>query len=182
MRQAALIVLVLLAAGVGLPGQAQTATDDAELHATTRQLAATISDAFESLYLLPAPLYVDWPARDDRPHSRGALVLFSLEGRNGGNSYSFYIAHFEHRALDEAARGDLKRDWMNYRLTDFIQVGEKFWRTLSWESARLTAEGVVIATQPWQRGDAGCCPTGKGAIRLDIDRRGRLSIVDLSPQ
>ena len=179
MQRVVLIALMLLMAGFSLPASAQSMKDDAELHAATRQLAVTIGDAFEVLHLLPAPLYVDWPDKAGRPRDKGALVLFSLEGRNGGNSHSLYIAHYQRRPLDEAARGDLKREWMNYRLTDFVQVGGKFWRSLTWEVAQATPKGFVIPTQYWQRGDAGCCPTGKGAIRLDIDRRGRLRVTDI---
>ena len=41
------------------------------------------------------------------------------------------------------------------------------------------ADGVKIEMQDWRRGDAGCCPTGKGGIQLDIDRRGRLAVTEI---
>lgn len=182
MWRAAFICIALLAAGAHRSASAQTPKDDAELHAATRQLATTIRDAFEEIYLLPAPLYVEWPDKAGRPRQKGALVLFSLEGRNGGNSYSFYIAHYQHRPLDEVARDTIKREWMNYRLTDFAQVGGKFWQSLTWDSAATTDDGIVVPTQPWLRNDAGCCPTGRGAIRLDIDHNGRLSVTDVPVQ
>jgi len=179
MWRVALIALALLASAFDSSARAQTPKDDAELHAATRQLAGTIGDAFEELYLLSAPLHVDWPDKAGGSREKGVLVLFSLEGRNGGNSYSFYIAHYQNRPLDEVARGSLKREWKNYRLTDFVQGGGKFWRSLDWDDAKATENGVVIPTQYWQRGDAGCCPTGRGAIRLDVDRHGRLGTTDI---
>ena len=119
MRRAGIVLLLAFCLGGHLRAAAQTATDNADLQAATRQLAGTVSDPFEQASVSP-PLHVDWPARADRPARAGALVPFRLEGRYGGNSYFFYIAHFERRGFEEIGRDGQRREWHRYFLTDFI--------------------------------------------------------------
>lgn len=179
MRRLILPVLLGLCLGWPVPAAAQAAQtnkDNAELRAMTRQLAAIIRDSFETIYLLSTPLHVDWPARDGRERDSGALVFFSLEGRAGSNGSMVYMAYFQSDRL-ETDPEDLKRPWKNYRLADFIRIAD---HAPEWDQAQVTAEGVVIPTKTWRETDPHCCPTGKGAIRVDVDALGRMTVTDIS--
>ena len=172
-----LILTVLLSACLGWPLQAATKTskDDANLLAQTRQLAAAMRDSFEDINLHSPPLHVDWPAKNGRERGSGAFVFFSLEGRGGSNASMIYAAYFQYDPFDGDPE-DLKRPWKNYRLTDFIQIVD---HAPEWRRAQVTADGVVIPTKTWRENDPHCCPTGEGAIRIDIDPYGRMTVVNI---
>lgn len=181
LRRLAAITLLMAVGLWGAPALSKGPKDNAELHAATRDLARLIGDSLESLLPdpLPAPLYVRWKPVDGWSSDEGALVYFSLEGRGGSNGYSLYVAYFQ--KLDELQQAGPGRKGKahTFRLIDFAQIGGRMWRSIEWEKARVAGSAVTIPTVPWLESDPGCCPTGTGAIRIQLDKPGRLRVTDI---
>lgn len=164
------------------PALSKGPKDDAELTALTRSLFSLISDPLEVEVVISAPLYVRWTPIDPYSSNEGALMFFSLEGRGGGNGHTLYAAYFQKLSMQNYIEEELrekKGEWNTFRFVDFVRIGGRGWRGVEWEQAKLTGKSAVIPTTPWVQDDPGCCPSGTGTIRIQLDKSGRLQVTDI---
>jgi hypothetical protein len=96
-----------------------------------------------------------------------AVVVFTIEGFNGGNNYQFYMAIFGSPSE-------------RFRLLDVIKIGEKTWRHVDFNSVVTSGDGIEINTLEYQDSDANCCPSKKGKARFVLTDRNRLIETDPS--
>ena len=75
------------------------------------------------------------------------VVLYTLEGFNGGNAYRQYLAVF-------LGRGK------NFRYADHDVVGGKLLRDVSLIS--VSAGTIALNTKEYKKNDPACCPSRKG--------------------
>jgi hypothetical protein len=184
-RSAAFAIVALLPS----PGRADPTSDGRELRAATLELAHLVADNFaEHVLADPAnasaigePIPFVWGDASHPDDLRdGVLVPFTIIPVL--SSYDAeYVAAFRRLSPSALAAGSaagLATD-KHFVLTDFAKVGGKMWRVVDWPKAAIQAHGVTVPTAPWRPQDPGCCATGKAALRITIDERGRLQFDDL---
>ena len=91
---------------------------------------------------------------------RDRLALFTIEGMNGGNNYSIFLAvqlsASRWRPIVEGVGGKLNR---------------------APEGLRVEGRTIVVPMKVWTENDGGCCPTGEGVARFRV-RNGRIVELD----
>jgi len=80
------------------------------------------------------------------------LVLFTVEGQDGGNDHVDFLSVF--------------LSGKTFTLPITVKVGNRGQRDPV--SIEVRDDIIILETQEWQKGDAACCPTGKGEIRLKL--------------
>ena len=84
-----------------------------------------------------------------------AIVLFSVEGFQGGNLHEEYLAVFE--PVDAA---DITGKKANpYRLLATQKIGGRGWRTFDADGMQIAHGVIALKGKQWKADDPGCCPS-----------------------
>jgi hypothetical protein len=144
--RAALLAAALLGAAPPAAAQAPERLLRAEMNRIAREMNATA---------LP-PWARHAQADLDGDGVRDRLALFTIEGMNGGNNYSFFLAvqlsASRWRPVVEGIGGKLMRQP---------------------DALRVEGRIIVVPMRVWTDADPGCCPTGEGVARFQV-RNGRI--------
>ena len=151
------LVLVLL-----LPSWSVRA-DDAELQASVKTLAHSLSDGYATLHPNDITILHSQSSQD-------AVALFLLVGLGGGNGSSQYIVFFNRNEPIPGKRNRVAP----YRLVAISQVGFRGWRLFNFRTARFRSGAVSIAGRSFLPKDAMCCPSQPIKITISISQ-GRIT-------
>ena len=155
-RMARFLVMCLFAAawsGAALADAAAEKFIDSEID----RLVALYSDGIAVGY--PEYRHVKF-ARLPGSGGEAAVVLFSVEGFQGGNLHEEYLAVFE---PVEAAEIDGRRT-NPYRLLAVQKIGGRGWRTFDPDTMRIAAGTITLKGSKWQDSDPGCCASTPIAV------------------
>jgi hypothetical protein len=97
--------------------------------------------------------------RNDKDNMVVAVSIFTIEGLEGGNNYTQFMAVFA--ALSQEAEGHPQK--MN--LLDVMAVGGKGLRSIEFKKIELNLVkgdiGIMVSTLEYGLNDAMCCPSIK---------------------
>lgn len=91
--------------------------------------------------------------KKDNASTNAYVVLFGIEGWNGGNGASQYLAVFK-----ENSKEDWPEEWEfnEVSLISFAKVGEDYWRVF--KSISIAGDLITLKGLSWNN-DAHCCPS-----------------------
>ena len=134
-----------------------------EVNAKVTQLAVLMGDSYSHEYPDYRGIQI---LRNDKDNMVVAVSIFTIEGLEGGNNYTQFMAVFS--ALSEAAPGHPQR--MN--LLDVIAVGGKGVRGVEFKKITMTqVKGDIRITVPaleYGPNDALCCPSIKSEANFIV--------------
>lgn len=97
------------------------------------------------------------------------IVFFTLEGFDGGNNYTQYLALF--RARSESTT--TKSIESTFQLVAYTPVGGKAWRSVNVEKFKFekvaTGGTIELLTTNYVDGDPTCCPSKPGTVVYKFD-------------
>jgi hypothetical protein len=99
-----------------------------------------------------------------KPGSRDAVAFFTLAEVDLMNGYEEYIAIF---AQGQGRSTPVAKE-RPYRLIASALVGTRWSRTLSWDTAKVSENKIVVQGTRWGAKDAGCCPTEPVEVTFSI--------------
>ena len=159
---------------------ASSANDDAirdEINTKITQLAALMGDLYSQDYTEYRGIQI---LRDAKTKIVAAVCIFTIEGLEGGNNYTQFMAVFS--ALTPAAEGHPIR--MN--LLDVMAVGGKGIRTIEFKKIIIKLEGerivVSVPTLEYSHSDAMCCPSVKREAKFTFRPRAGDRIKEMTPK
>jgi hypothetical protein len=111
-----------------------------------------------------------------------ALVLFTIEGFNGGNNYTSYLAAFEPSWAFDRSKGKAQQrnadDIRKYRLVGYSPIGGKGWRSVDFTNISVEKRQVTLPTKEYVSGDPMCCPSKNGTAIYKVENR---QLVEVKP-
>jgi len=159
MRYAAILAAVIAIHSAGAGPDSGRAKAPPEILEGVAALAALLTDG-HAVYTPGFAAVLPYQATE---YSSGYIVLFGLEGWNGGNGHTAFLAYFAKTNSDE-----LPRPGKAFQFVEVTAVGARMWRDLSLE--RIDGRMIVLRGMKWQRDDPGCCPSQKIVVRYTFDK------------
>ena len=110
-------------------------------------------------------------------HPGVQLVFFTLEGFNGGNNYTFYVAAFQRApSLDKTSRNE------RHRLIGFHEIGGGGWRHVNFDHFETSGDCAILNTLEYAAQDAMSHPTMPGFATYCLKHFGGSSNWSLEPE
>lgn len=94
-----------------------------------------------------------------------AVVVFTIEGFNGGNNYQFYMALFG-------------SPFERFKLLDVIKIGAKTWRHVDFNSVVASGDGIEINTLEYQDSEPAVAQAKKCKVHFVLTDQDRLIEAD----
>ncbi|MDY0164125.1 hypothetical protein [Desulfobotulus sp.] len=111
-----------------------------------------------------------------------ALVFFTVEGFNGGNNYTFYLAIFEPSWKFDPSKGEAQQrnvsNISKYRLVGYSPVGGKGWRSVDFAKFTVENKQITLQTKEYASNDPMCCPSKTGTAIYRIENK---QLIELKP-
>lgn len=110
------------------------------------------------------------------------LVFFTIEGFDGGNNYTFYLAVFEPSwKFDRSNREAQQHNASNiskFRLVGYSPVGGKGWRSVDFSKFTVEKKQITLQTKEYASNDPMCCPSRTGTAIYRIEDK---QLIELKP-
>jgi len=101
------------------------------------------------------------------------FVFFTIEGFNGGNNYTFYLAVFKPDRVFDPSRGEAQQrrpdNIAKYSLVGYAPVGGKGWRSVDFSTFTIEKQKLILETKEYASNDPLCCPSKVGTAVYKID-------------
>lgn len=111
-----------------------------------------------------------------------AFVFFTIEGFNGGNNHTFYLAAFEPNWRYDPDKGEMQQpnvlEIPKYRLVGYSPVGGKGWRSVDFANFTVEKGKIILQTKEYASGDPMCCPSKTGIATYLIEDQ---QLIELKP-
>lgn len=101
------------------------------------------------------------------------LVFFTIEGFNGGNNYTFYLAVFQPSWKFDPSKGEAQQrnaeNIAKYKLVGYSPIGGKGKRFVDFTKFAVEKRQITLQTKEYASTDPTCCPSKAGTAIYRIE-------------
>ena len=110
------------------------------------------------------------------------LVFFTIEGFNGGNNYTFYLAVFQPSWKLDPSKGEAQQrnaeNIAKYKLVGYSPIGGKGKRFVDFKQVAVEKGQITLQTKEYASTDPMCCPSKAGTAIYRIEEN---QLIEVKP-